>query len=102
MRDLDDSTMEYVFTGISQEFERLFGSPGRSATGTSTASSTGSSISSRAMIYQNASDTIDPTDTEGLNISITEVDQSDFSGAIRMPHLLPLFVLTVIQTIFYL
>ena len=82
--DIDASTMEYIVTGIAGEMEAIFGTPSNAA-GTTTVTATGCNFVNRSLITQNASDSLDPTDTEGITIEITEEDVVPHDYSIRMP-----------------
>ena len=82
--DIDASTMEYLVTGISGEMEAIFGTPSNAA-GTTTVTATGCDFVNRSLITQNASDSLNPTDTEGVTIEITEEDVVPHDYSIRMP-----------------
>ncbi len=82
--ELDSSTMIYTFTGLSGELESLFGNPGGTA-GTTNATATDVSFVNRRMLLQNASDSLNPTDANGLTIEVTQEDIVSDTFSVKTP-----------------
>ena len=85
---LDSSTFEYTISGLSQGMEALFGFPGVSGitnSSTTNATPTGVNLYNRQMIVQNSSDTLDPTDADGLFVEIIQQDLPFHKVAVRLP-----------------
>ena len=85
---LDSSTLEYTISGLSQGMEALFGFPGVAGittTSTTNATPTGVNLYNRQMIVQNSSDTLNPTDADGLFVEITQEDLPSHKAAVSLP-----------------
>ena len=81
---IDSSTMIFTIPTLSQSLESLFGFLGQTA-GTTNLTATNVSFVNKRMLIQNSSDSLNPTDAEGLTIEVTQEDILKASFSVKMP-----------------